>query len=247
MLATSFPIGDGSGNLSGLSLTPCAHLFYDFAQQRLLTRLRYPRSHSRRVTDDLGGTTSTGEHTHTIIQTLFYSSTYGLIIAYAIRFLAVGISPAEAGFNGIPKYLDEAAKQLGKNRLSTFCKVHLPLLKPSILAGFLILFIDVLKELPLTLIMQPFNTETLAMQTYKLFASQENLPWLHSSPHFNIHRRIWYVRRPPSAKITHPLIMNTPLRVESLQILWEFYYPERHSFLLRRKSNYLHCGRKRLR
>jgi len=108
-----------------------------------------------------------------LIETLFYGSTYGLVIAYAIRFLAIGINPCEAGYSQIPKTLDEASLQLGKNNFTTFIKVHLPLLKPSLIAGFLILFIDVLKELPLTLIMQPFDTETLAMQTYALFATQE--------------------------------------------------------------------------
>ena len=108
-----------------------------------------------------------------LIESLFYTSTYGLIIAYAIRFLTIGINPAESGLTSIPRNLDEASAQLGKSSIASFVKVHFPLLRPSILAAFLILFIDVLKELPLTLIMQPFNTETLATQTYSLFASQE--------------------------------------------------------------------------
>jgi len=87
--------------------------------------------------------------------------------------LTIGINATEAGFSQIPQCLDEASAQLGKSNFFTFMKIHLPLLKPSLIAGFFILFIDVLKELPLTLIMQPFNTETLAMQTYSLFASQE--------------------------------------------------------------------------
>ena len=109
----------------------------------------------------------------TLIETIFYHSPYGLIIAYAIRFLTVGLSPTESGLTKIPHHLDEASAQLGKSNITTFFRIHLPLLKPSLLAAFLILFIDVLKELPLTLIMQPFNTETLATQTYALFASQE--------------------------------------------------------------------------
>jgi len=86
-----------------------------------------------------------------MIEAIFYSSTYGLIIAYTIRFLNIGINATESGFSKIPKYLDEASAQLGKSNLTSLLHIHLPLLKPSILAGFFILFIDVLKELPLSL------------------------------------------------------------------------------------------------
>lgn len=112
-------------------------------------------------------------HTNSLIETIFYSSSYGLIIAYSIRFLSIGINAAESGFANIPMRLDEASAQLGKSSFTTFIRIHLPLLKPSLLAGALILFLDVLKELPLTLIIQPFNTETLALQTFTLFSSQE--------------------------------------------------------------------------
>lgn len=111
--------------------------------------------------------------TSSLIQTLFYQSTVGLIIGYSIRFLTVSLNPIEAGLKSIHHHLDEASAQLGKNSISTFFSVHFPLLKPSMIAGFLILFVDVLKELPLTLIISPFDTETLAMQTYSLFAVQE--------------------------------------------------------------------------
>lgn len=108
-----------------------------------------------------------------LIETIFYQSTYGLVIAYSIRFLIVGLNPIEAGLRNIRSNLDEASQQMGKNPYITFFKIHLPMLKASMLAAFLVLFIDVLKELPLTLILSPFNTETLAMQTYSLFAVQE--------------------------------------------------------------------------
>ena len=63
---------------------------------------------------------------------------------------------------------------LNCSRWKTVLQVHLPLLRPSIMAGLLILFVDVMKELPMTLILSPFNTETLAINAYSLFAVQED-------------------------------------------------------------------------
>jgi iron(III) transport system permease protein len=107
------------------------------------------------------------------IDYLFYGSTYGLVIAYLIRFLAVGFPPIDAGLKQINISLDEAAYSLRHNSISTFWRVHLPLLKFSICAGLIMLFIDILKELPLTLILNPSNHETLATKTYSLFAVEE--------------------------------------------------------------------------
>ncbi|MFT5904852.1 MAG: iron(III) transport system permease protein [Cryomorphaceae bacterium] len=111
-----------------------------------------------------------------LAQWIFHSTLTGLIIAYAIRFLAVGYNPIEAGFKKINPNLDEASRSLGKNRLSTLFRIHLPLLRHSFLAAAVILFVDVMKELPLTLILGPSNNDTLATKTYGLFAAEERIP-----------------------------------------------------------------------
>jgi iron(III) transport system permease protein len=108
-----------------------------------------------------------------LVDYIFYGSTYGLVLAYLIRFLAVGFPPVDAGMKQINKNLDEAAFTLSHHSLSTFWRIHLPLLKFAISASLIMLFIDIFKELPLTLILNPSNHETLATQTYSLFAVEE--------------------------------------------------------------------------
>ena len=109
----------------------------------------------------------------TLINYLYYGSSYGLMLAYLVRFLAVGLPPVDAGMRQINKNLDEASQILGHGNLSIFCRVHLPLLKFSIGSASVMLFIDILKELPLTLILNPSDHETLATKTYSLFAVEE--------------------------------------------------------------------------
>jgi iron(III) transport system permease protein len=111
-----------------------------------------------------------------LAQWIFHSTVTGLIIAYAIRFLAVGYNPIEAGFKKINPHLDEASGSLGKSRLTTLFRIHLPLLRHSFLAAMVVLFVDVMKELPLTLILGPSNNDTLATKTYGLFAAEERIP-----------------------------------------------------------------------
>ena len=107
------------------------------------------------------------------LEFIFYGSTYGLVIAYVIRFLAIGLPPLEARLKQIHSNLDEASQLLQRNSIYTFFVVHLPMLKHAILAGALMLFIDIFKELPLTLILNPSNHETLATRSYSLFAVEE--------------------------------------------------------------------------
>ncbi|PQJ30034.1 hypothetical protein BSZ32_17135 [Rubritalea profundi] len=108
-----------------------------------------------------------------LLDYLYYGSSYGLVLAYLVRFLAVGLPPIDAGLKQINRNLDEASQCLGHGFLSTFFRLHLPLLKLSLSAGAIMLFIDILKELPLTLILNPSNHETLATKTYSLFAVEE--------------------------------------------------------------------------
>jgi iron(III) transport system permease protein len=106
---------------------------------------------------------------------LFFSGTlFALIFAYTVRYLTVGLQYVRNGLNHISPSLDHAAKSLGHSSFSVLAKVHLPLLRNSVFVGLLMVFVDVLKELPATLILRPFNFDTLAVRTYEL-ASDERL------------------------------------------------------------------------
>lgn len=94
------------------------------------------------------------------------SSTLILIFALTIRFMAIGFNNIESGFSKMGKKYYEASKLLGKGEWLTFYLVDLPILKPAILSAAILVFVDVLKELPLTLILRPFNFDTLATRVY---------------------------------------------------------------------------------
>jgi iron(III) transport system permease protein len=98
----------------------------------------------------------------------------GLIFAYVVRFLTAAFNSTQAGLEKIHTTLDDAARMLGAGPRRVLSAVHLPLLRGPLLAGFLLVFIDVMKELPATLLLRPFNFETLATRTYRL-ASDERL------------------------------------------------------------------------
>lgn len=100
------------------------------------------------------------------------SSVVMLIFAYVIRFLAIGYNNIEAGFEKIGKRFYEASRMLGMNVTETFFKVDLKMIKPAMVSGFLLVFVDVLKELPLTLILRPFNYNTLATKAQE-YANDE--------------------------------------------------------------------------
>ncbi|QUI22643.1 iron ABC transporter permease [Vallitalea pronyensis] len=95
-----------------------------------------------------------------------------LIFAYIIRFLAIGFNPIESGFDKIGKTFHEASRVLGKRMTTTFFKVDMKMIQPAIISGFILIFVDVLKELPLTLLLRPFNFNTLATKTYE-YANDE--------------------------------------------------------------------------
>ena len=91
-----------------------------------------------------------------------------LIYAYLIRFLAVALQSVEAGLSKITPSMDDAARSLGSSSFEVLRDVHLPLLRTSLITAGLLVFVDVMKELPATLVMRPFNFDTLAVQTYNL-------------------------------------------------------------------------------
>jgi iron(III) transport system permease protein len=97
-----------------------------------------------------------------------------LLYAYAVRYFAVAWNGIEPGFGRITPAMDAAARGLGAGTAETLWRVHAPLLARSAAAAFLLVFVDVMKELPATLVMRPFNFDTLATQTYQ-FARDERL------------------------------------------------------------------------
>jgi iron(III) transport system permease protein len=97
-----------------------------------------------------------------------------LLFAYTVRFLAVSLGAVDSGLQKIKPNLDQAAGLLGYRPLKVLRKIHMPLLRGSLLTALLIVFVDVLKELPATLILRPFNFNTLAVRAYEL-ASDERL------------------------------------------------------------------------
>jgi len=105
---------------------------------------------------------------------LFTGSVAALLYAYLVRYFAVAFQPIEAGLARITPAMDASARSLGASPREVFCRVHLPLLAPSLFAAALLVFVDVMKELPATLVLRPFNFDTLAVIAYQ-FAADERL------------------------------------------------------------------------
>jgi iron(III) transport system permease protein len=97
-----------------------------------------------------------------------------LLYAYLVRFLAVALQSVEAGLAKIRRSMDDAARSLGAGPAETLVRVHMPLLARSLMAAALLVFVDVMKELPATLALRPFDFDTLAVQTFNL-AKDERL------------------------------------------------------------------------
>lgn len=105
--------------------------------------------------------------------TLVLSGTlFALVMAYVVRFLAVGYHPIDAGFQKIGMHVNEASRLLGTGTGKTLLKIDLPLIKSSLITGILLVFVDVLKELPLTLILRPFNFQTLATKAFDMATNE---------------------------------------------------------------------------
>ena len=97
-----------------------------------------------------------------------------LVFAYLVRFLTVAFNSVESNLGRIKPNLDEASRSLGYSPTQTLLKIHAPLMGSGLLTAALLVFVDVMKELPATLIVRPFNFDTLAVEVYKL-ASDERL------------------------------------------------------------------------
>jgi len=92
----------------------------------------------------------------------------GVVWAYLVRFVAVALQSLQSGYTRIPASLDDSARMLGVGGFRLLSRVHWPLLRRSTLAAALLVFVDVMKELPATLVLRPFNTDTLAVVAYQL-------------------------------------------------------------------------------
>lgn len=95
-----------------------------------------------------------------------------LVYAYLVRFLSAALHTVEAGLTKVRPSMDDAARSLGVAPLETLVRVHAPMLARSLLTAGLLVFVDVMKELPATLVMRPFNLDTLATQVFNLAADE---------------------------------------------------------------------------
>jgi iron(III) transport system permease protein len=102
------------------------------------------------------------------VTALMTGTLVGLMYAYLARFSSVALQSVEAGYTRVPASIDETARMLGASRGRLFARLHAPLLKRASLAALLLVFVDVMKELPATLVLRPFNSDTLAVVAYQL-------------------------------------------------------------------------------
>lgn len=96
------------------------------------------------------------------------ATSLGIVWAYLVRFCAVALQSVQSGYARIPVSLDDSARMLGASDWGLLRRVHWPLLRRSTMAAALLVFVDVMKELPATLVLRPFNSDTLAVVAYQL-------------------------------------------------------------------------------
>lgn len=108
------------------------------------------------------------EHFGVRIGLIMTGSVVALIYAYLVRFLAVAFQTTEAGLSRVTPSMDDAARSLGLSPARTLVRVHMPIMRGSIATAALLVFVDVMKELPATFAMRPFNFDTLAVEAYNL-------------------------------------------------------------------------------
>src|SRR5690606_32177397 len=104
---------------------------------------------------------------------LVTGSVTALVFGYIVRFMAVGYLSVESGFSRVGPSLQAASRVLGAAPLRTLLRVELPLLRRALFAAVTLVFIDVLKELPLTLILRPFNFDALATRAFQLASDEQ--------------------------------------------------------------------------
>ena len=105
---------------------------------------------------------------------LFIGSISGLILAYFVRFFSLSFNGIKSSYEKINNSIDESAYLLGYSKVKTFSKIHVPYLKNNIILIIVLISLEIIKELPITMILRPFNFETFATQAY-VYASQDLL------------------------------------------------------------------------
>jgi iron(III) transport system permease protein len=96
-----------------------------------------------------------------------------MLLAYLVRFLAVGFGPIDSGLHRITRNVDEAAKNLGTGAAGLLTRVHLPMLRASLLTAAALAFVDIMKEMPITLMTRPFGWDTLAVRVFEMTSEGE--------------------------------------------------------------------------
>ncbi len=96
-----------------------------------------------------------------------------MLLAYLVRFLAVGFGPIDSGLHRITRNVDEAAKNLGTSAAGLLVRVHLPMLRISLLTAATLTFVDIMKEMPITLMTRPFGWDTLAVRVFEMTSEGE--------------------------------------------------------------------------
>ncbi|MBA2780933.1 iron ABC transporter permease [Halomonas kenyensis] len=124
----------------------------------------------------LDNTVNTWLHANygTIVGLIFSGTAFILIYAYVVRFLAVSFNTVEASLGKVTPTMDAASRTLGQTPAGTLKRVHTPIMRGSLFAAGILVFVDIMKELPATIILRPFNFDTLAVRAYSL-ASDERL------------------------------------------------------------------------
>ncbi|WP_311065401.1 iron ABC transporter permease [Halomonas sp. DWK9] len=111
-------------------------------------------------------------HYDKIIGLVFSGTAFILIYAYVVRFLAVSFNAVEASLGKVTPSMDAASRTLGQTAGGTLRRIHTPLMRSSLLAAGILVFVDVMKELPATIILRPFNFDTLAVRAHSLAADE---------------------------------------------------------------------------
>lgn len=112
------------------------------------------------------------EHFNVSTGLLLSGTLFALVFAYTVRFLSVSIQAIDAGMGKIKHSMDDAGRSMGLSPMRVLREIHYPLMKGTVLTALLLVFVDVLKELPATLIMRPFNFNTLAVRAYEMAADE---------------------------------------------------------------------------
>jgi iron(III) transport system permease protein len=105
---------------------------------------------------------------------LFSGTIAAVTFGYLVRFLALSLGTIEASLGKITPSMDGASRSLGRGAMSTMRHIHLPLMRASLLTAVMLVFVDCMKELPMTIILRPFNFQTLATFVHQ-YASDEQL------------------------------------------------------------------------